>query len=784
MAPTPRKTIQADFISDLDCPICGQDQLSIKSLSNYPDFVSCGSCGSQFAVEEGGDRIMYGKIPATYPRTRRFALQQWAWPEAIARRASEERPDVTEPSVPLPTDPTVAPPEETTLAEEPEPEIEPEAPEDLPAPADSAPEQAMKEQPPTAPESAIQDEAIGAEIAPAEEPDSGGEFETALPEPPEEDDLPAPSDLDPDDLADRVTPIPPSEALEEEPMPGELEEPEEAEEPRADLKPEPEDQLPPPEVDEIGAEAQDLDLPAPEDLFDEDVAESPTPITPEDATLEEPVGEDFPSELAEEEVVDPPLPTAWAEEEEEEPEALLPSDLEQAEDEELFDEDLFDDEDAFDDFDKDDFSFFDEGDEASMPDPWEQEREPEDSTEGIFIPPFGEEEKDQEDPDFPSDFEPSPPMPDWLATGAESEDEEGLEEDEDDMAAIDFTRLRDEDDEKDEESSFGEEEDLLASLWGSEEGEEEFKAEPEPSDVDSELDDLTGLGAIGEAFHEGEPEPPSEPTEEPFRGLREEPAATEPPAHELERESEPEAEVPPAPEVTPEQEEIARHQWGGDQVDAPEEPVVEPVETETEVYEPLEPPPGVRYRVVLRTHQANFPAELCTHCGQSETAGRFPITASVYRSGVGDRQVTTFRVPLCSDCQERVKARSDEQQTARLQAHLISVLVALILVVSALAFRLVDFEGQIGLDLAILFLLAGMGYAIPAAFLLIRASRYEKPADAKYIETTMRIPTDTEGAETAFEFRNPRYAEYFRQRNEKLAVSKISKVRERQYEQE
>jgi hypothetical protein len=92
MASTPRRSIDPAYLQDMSCPICGQDTLQLKSMEHYPDYITCSRCESQFVLEDDGDRVMYGKIPASYPRTSRFALQQWVWPEAIARRATEERP--------------------------------------------------------------------------------------------------------------------------------------------------------------------------------------------------------------------------------------------------------------------------------------------------------------------------------------------------------------------------------------------------------------------------------------------------------------------------------------------------------------------------------------------------------------------------------------------------------------------------------------------------------------------------------------------------------------------
>ncbi|MFN2109703.1 MAG: Lar family restriction alleviation protein, partial [Anaerolineae bacterium] len=91
MAPTPRSTLSEDFAAHLNCPICGEARLMVHHTSSLPDFVTCHSCSSAFVVEEGGERVLFGKINDQYPRTQQFALKQWVMLEAIERRASDER---------------------------------------------------------------------------------------------------------------------------------------------------------------------------------------------------------------------------------------------------------------------------------------------------------------------------------------------------------------------------------------------------------------------------------------------------------------------------------------------------------------------------------------------------------------------------------------------------------------------------------------------------------------------------------------------------------------------
>jgi len=91
MAGTPRTTVDDHYVTGLACAICGQPELYVQHLPDYPDFVTCRHCEAAFVVEESGERVLYGKIPDAYPETKEFALRQWVWLEAVERRASEER---------------------------------------------------------------------------------------------------------------------------------------------------------------------------------------------------------------------------------------------------------------------------------------------------------------------------------------------------------------------------------------------------------------------------------------------------------------------------------------------------------------------------------------------------------------------------------------------------------------------------------------------------------------------------------------------------------------------
>jgi hypothetical protein len=730
MASTPRRTIDPSYVEGMSCPICGQDGLQLKAMERYPDYVACTSCESQFVLEDDGERVMYGKIPAAYPRTQRFALQQWAWPEAIARRAAEERPAVTsQPPSPIPTPPTPESDELPDLPDQADTSAVPlgtgdEEPEPIPLPPE-APAEQRAEPPAEFDESATMiDDAEAGEAEPGALSIDESEFDLMAD---------AGGGISTDDFdTSLAAPIEPAEDL---PPEGEGE-------PAFEL--EWEQTVPPGE--EAPAEPAWDEEPAAEAAGFSEADSAEADQAPSGATLS------GTSEGATE-----PEPTEdWF--------AGEPEDVAAAEQ----DQDLLDSV----------FEPFAPGEqpsapaEGASPGPWAQA---EGGGESETSPPFAEEALDAGTPDLlPGETEPAPPMPDWLQTSDEPTAEPGPEPD---------------------ESPGPQREDLLDSIWGDEQ--ETTPEDRTGPDVASGL----GIGALGALDAAEEEEPAEEPaltsdlwgdSDAAAPSFEDESMLGEPEPGRVapfEMEEEPEAGAldQPVEETGPSQEEIAEMYWTGEvheKEPAAEEAAAAPTDEGEQVgLEPNEPEPGIRYRVVTQTSQAVMPDDMCAHCNQSPTVSRLPIAATVFQgSGLGERQTITYRVPLCASCTERAHARSEEQQTARLQAHLISILVAMILVVGALGFRVVTFQDSIGFDLAILLLLAAMGYIVPAAFLLIRASRFPQPEDSKYVESTLRVPADTEGTETAFEWRNQTYARDFVAANQEQAVSGAMKVREREYE--
>jgi hypothetical protein len=194
-----------------------------------------------------------------------------------------------------------------------------------------------------------------------------------------------------------------------------------------------------------------------------------------------------------------------------------------------------------------------------------------------------------------------------------------------------------------------------------------------------------------------------------------------------------------------------------------------------------DPPPGQRYRVVIKGSRVKLPRNFCAHCFRKPARGRLPVEGSLPRGqGVGQRQVTTFNLPVCKECLKRASQLHEDEKSARLQAHLISALVAMVLLVAALAFG-VDFQEQPLVSVLILAVLAAVGYAIPVLILLGRVGYYAPPPDAAYVRSTLLVPTDIQGLETAFEWRNQAYAERFYESNKDSTLGKLTPVKDRNH---
>ncbi len=268
-----------------------------------------------------------------------------------------------------------------------------------------------------------------------------------------------------------------------------------------------------------------------------------------------------------------------------------------------------------------------------------------------------------------------------------------------------------------------------------------------------------------------------------------------------EPESQPQASagVPVSPEAGPAPEpELIRL----DYVSRPVEPVIEEAEVEAPSPEPVaepdfeaprltpapapqpgtpsisEPAPGQRHRVTIRGGPPRFPRGICAHCLRSPATGRLVIPASTPRGqAVGQRRPVRLVLPLCHRCQQRASARLPEETTARLQAHLVSALIALGLLVAALT--VVNLKASIPLTALILTVVTALGYAVPAVILLARTNRYPLPPDAVYVNTTLLVPPDSQGLETAYEFRSQGFAGLFFEANAGRALGGVISVKDR-----
>ncbi len=224
------------------------------------------------------------------------------------------------------------------------------------------------------------------------------------------------------------------------------------------------------------------------------------------------------------------------------------------------------------------------------------------------------------------------------------------------------------------------------------------------------------------------------------------------------------AEAPPAAEVSEEGAEVAP---------APT------AESAPQVSASGEPMPGLRYRVALRPGRVQIPRDACAHCLRSPVRGWLAVVADLpAEQQLAQQRTVTLRVPLCQECQRRATARSEAEKAARLQAHLLSLLIALLLVVGALALSVVTASDLLTLGF-LLVVLAALGYTAPALFLLSRAGRHPPPPDARYVRTTLLIPVEDRGLEIPFEWRNRGYAERFLEANRDLATGGVVEVKDR-----
>jgi hypothetical protein len=211
-----------------------------------------------------------------------------------------------------------------------------------------------------------------------------------------------------------------------------------------------------------------------------------------------------------------------------------------------------------------------------------------------------------------------------------------------------------------------------------------------------------------------------------------------------------------------------------------EEVAQEPIQPDVIHYRETDPPPGYRHRVVISGERVIFPGGECVHCGQTPVKGQLAIAGTLPEGQVmGDRKPTRFQVPLCAECRQRATSLSEDARSARIQSLLISGIIGMAFVVGALALSIVDSGAMQLVDWLTLIILFVIGFAGSAILLLNRISNYPPPMDAAYVRTTLLIPSETQGLETAFEWRNEDYAGRFYEANQANALGNVTRVKDR-----
>jgi hypothetical protein len=193
----------------------------------------------------------------------------------------------------------------------------------------------------------------------------------------------------------------------------------------------------------------------------------------------------------------------------------------------------------------------------------------------------------------------------------------------------------------------------------------------------------------------------------------------------------------------------------------------------------IDPPPGQRSRVVIKGTRVRFPSGFCAHCMRKPAKKKLGIPGSLPNGqALGNRRATIFTLPLCRECHKRASKIHEDEKNARLQAHLVSALCAMVLLVAALAWGL-DLREEPLIGILIIATLATVGYAIPALILLGRIRPYPPPPEANYIRSTLHVQAETDTLETAFEWRNKDYAERFYKSNKESVLGRVTSVKDR-----
>ena len=206
-----------------------------------------------------------------------------------------------------------------------------------------------------------------------------------------------------------------------------------------------------------------------------------------------------------------------------------------------------------------------------------------------------------------------------------------------------------------------------------------------------------------------------------------------------------------------------------EQPDAPADGIAGRGEDAELGHESSEPDPGQRFSVLVSAQHPNFPTDLCAHClRQPADRGLVVIGA--------DANQTRYQIPLCRLCNERVRARSEEEKSSRLAIHLGSIAIGMILIVTALALDVLDVRQAPLAAVLGLGTLGLIGYTLPAWLLLGRLSRLPPSADSAYVRSTLQVRPGLEGRPTTYLWRNRGYAERFAAANAAGDVARVSEL--------
>ncbi len=715
MASTPRASLDDSYILGITCAICGADALRVNHVPNLPDYVTCGECGSAFLVEEGGDRVFYGQIAAGYEDTERFALKQWAWLEAIETRAREERPR---------PDGEQAFPDPETIEE-------------------SLSEEAEAE-------SLSAEDWISSEI-----PAIDVVLESAAAGLPEGEDLAQTPELEPEfgeepfAMGEEPAAFDGFDAVVEE-TGSDIGHPDAEEQGLADFFDALTDESAPEVEPEAAPFSEEPEIPLTSDLDDDlerllkteedtgpELAPPPWVSKTDDDFSREP-------EEAQEEV----LPT-WDEIEASEPQAA-----ESAPETPAWE------------------SAGDSEPEVALP-AWDDLEEPEaglqqvEPEEPAWALSSDEEEQTEDLPAWDSFndqaptpvSEPEPEAPDWA-----------ISSDEPSPGAFEIEES------KGEFAWDAEPADEPSPLW------EDVSGALADEAVEDEDDFLSGLRRSAAVPLESEPigdQPLADDEFDSDMMWEEEEVDVSARIESFSRSAEPPHSVAAGWEMTA----AAAAAQAAPKPEPEPEPApipAKPLLDEDYVPPPSDPQPGQRSRVVLRGERVIFPSGDCAHCGRTPTKGKLAVAGTLPRGQtVGQRRPTRFEIPLCASCRSRAASKSEDAKAAQLQAHLISAIVGMVFVVGALALDIINPRDLSVVDFFLGLILLIVGYGGPAYFLLNRVGNYMPPVDARYVRTTLLVPQETQGLETAFEWRNQEYAQRFHDANEANVLGNVTSVKDR-----